>query len=120
MAGRGACGFCLLMFLCFLVFAREKTVVAQVVVVCKKGLDVSVLLCVVCCCWVKCGAHVLCVFVDLALHGEQDLCVKCDGMLLHICHVSCMMSMCVPLLCVLLDLMEHVTKKLDVRVDECF
>jgi hypothetical protein len=28
--------------------------------------------------------------------------------------------MCVPLLCVLLDLMEHVTKKLDVRVDECF
>ena len=31
----------------------------------------------------------LCVFVDLALHGEQDLCVKCDGMLLHICHVSC-------------------------------
>jgi hypothetical protein len=97
MAGRGACGFCLLMFLCFLVFAREKTVVAQVVVVCKKGLDVSVLLCVVCCCWVKCGAHVLCVFVDLALHGEQDLCVKCDGMLLHICHVSCL---CVSLCCV--------------------
>jgi len=99
MAGRGACGFCLLMFLCFLVFAREKTVVAQVVVVCKKGLDVSVLLCVVCCCWVKCGAHVLCVFVDLALHGEQDLCVKCDGMLLHICHVSCH-DVCVSLCCV--------------------
>jgi len=37
-----------------------------------------------------------------------------------VAHMSCIMSMCVPLLCVLLDLMEHVTKKLDVRVDECF